>query len=324
MLEVNRVKKEKLIKPLTKKHHSQYEMRLTQLPIIATMLLAATICSSAQSAIESAEDLLQNKQWTKAERSYRQITDNDPSNGRAWYGLGSAALRLKDYKAARVAFQRSVDLKYNLPFSLYNLACADALGGNAPQALASLEKLVNVAPMMLTLGAAKDPDLAALREKPEFQQVLEKARTAVAPCLHDPRNRAFDFWLGDWDVSDNKSGASVGKSHIELSLDGCLLIENWSGKYGDTGKSFNHLDPESGNWRQYWVASNGSVNTYEGDIQDGVMHFTGTSRARGVAPASVRLTFRPHPDGSVEQIGEAPDTAGGWTVTYDFIYKKQK
>jgi len=299
-------------------------MTIAQLPLVAIILMAATIYSPAQSPIESAEDLLKSQQWAKAEEAYRQITDKDPSNGTAWYGLGSAALGLKNYKDARVAFQKSVDLKHNLPFSLYNLACADALAGDAPQALVSLEKLVNVSPKMLTLGAAKDPDLAALREKPEFKQILEKAATAVAPCLHDPRNRTFDFWLGDWDVFDRKSGNSVGKSHIELSLDGCLLIENWSGKFGDTGKSFNHLDPETGKWRQYWVASNGSVNTYEGDVQDGVMQLAGTSRARGAAPAPVRLTFRPHPDGSVEQIGEASGTNGGWTVTYDFIYKKQK
>jgi tetratricopeptide (TPR) repeat protein len=292
--------------------------------LLVAVLLAAAGYSSAQAGMERAEDLLKHQQWAKAEEEYRKVTDKEPSNGKAWYGLGSAALALKEYEAARVAFQKSVNLKQNLPFSLYNLACADALSGKAPEALSSLRQLITVSPLMLTLGAVKDPDLAGLRGNAEFQQILEQAAVAVAPCLHDPRNRAFDFWIGDWDVFDTKSRDKVGESHVELSLEKCVLIENWAGKYGDTGKSFNHLDPESGKWRQYWVSSNGSVNTYEGDVQDGVMHFSGISRARGAAPTAVRLTFRPKPDGSVEQIGEGLSAGNDWVVNYDFTYVKRK
>jgi hypothetical protein len=57
---------------------------------------------------------------------------------------------------------------------------------------------------------------------------------------HDPSARQFDFWIGRWQVS--QAGKPAGNNHIEKILDGCALLENWTGAQGGTGKSLNFFD----------------------------------------------------------------------------------
>ncbi|MEO8385623.1 MAG: hypothetical protein ABI583_10295, partial [Betaproteobacteria bacterium] len=45
------------------------------------------------------------------------------------------------------------------------------------------------------------------------------------PCT-SPAYRQFDFWIGDWDVT-NPAGKLVGTNLIKPILGGCVLHENW-------------------------------------------------------------------------------------------------
>lgn len=271
----------------------------------------------------AAAQLQQSPQAQKQREEFRQRLERDPSDGPAWYGLGVASLQLNDLATAINALQKSVDLGNNLAFANYNLACAYARSGDKQKALAALAQVASLAPR-LALQANKDSDLAGLRGESAFQQTLATAARAIAPCQDDAQNRQFDFWAGEWDVFDKKSGAKVGTSRVDTTLDGCLLIENWEGSVGGTGKSFNAVNPATGKWQQYWVASNGTVTLYDGEFTAGAMRYVGSSTSRGRPASHVRLTFTPLPDGTVEQHGEveSPST-GAWTTQYDFIYKRK-
>ena len=79
-----------------------------------------------------------------------------------------------------------------------------------------------------------DPLLAPLRGSPEFAAALQEQDRLLRPCRHDPRYRAFDYWLGTWDV--RPSGAPptspASENVVTLEYDGCVVVEHWTGAGG--------------------------------------------------------------------------------------------
>jgi hypothetical protein len=74
------------------------------------------------------------------------------------------------------------------------------------------------------------------------------------PCLKRPEHRQFDFWLGEWDVT-NAAGDPAGTNVVTSELDGCLIQEHWTGVFGGRGRSLNAYDSDTGTWHQTWVAA---------------------------------------------------------------------
>jgi hypothetical protein len=87
-------------------------------------------------------------------------------------GLGSMAAGL--LPRARKFFERSWVLG-NLPTAAYNLACVDLRESRQADALAELNRAIEAGfDDVVTLE--KDPDMAPLREKPEFSKFVEGAK----------------------------------------------------------------------------------------------------------------------------------------------------
>lgn len=201
------------------------------------------------------------------------------------------------------------------PVGRYNLACKHALAGERDAAFAWLDKAIAVG-----FGAVdtmeKDPDLVSLRGDARWPGVVARARARANPCKTLPEARQLDFWVGEWDVRD-PGGRLVGRSSIQLILNDCVVLENWSGALGGTGKSMNFWDQQHRRWQQTWVDDRGSVLEYTGHLVDGSMRYA-TADGR-------RLTFTPLPDGRVRQLAEASSDDGKrWTVRYDFTYSRRK
>ena len=95
----------------------------------------------------------------------------------------------------------------------------------------------------------------------------------VPPCSSDAHH-AFDFWLGEWDVSD-MDGNLAGENTIAVEEGGCVLVERWTSASGGTGQSYNFLDPATGKWRQLWI-SKGAVIDYSGGLTE-----TGSMKLEG-------------------------------------------
>jgi hypothetical protein len=49
----------------------------------------------------------------------------------------------------------------------------------------------------------------------------------------------LDFWISDWEVTDQTTGKKAGTSRIEKLLDGCVIHESWTGVDQYRGNSFN-------------------------------------------------------------------------------------
>ena len=90
-----------------------------------------------------------------------------------------------------------------------------------------------------------------------------------APCTQ-PAARAFDFWIGDWDVrqqilrQDGTWLAVPARTSVAPTLDGCALIERWEGRVAFfwegmdepapmKGLSVRAFDPRAGKWFIHWM-----------------------------------------------------------------------
>ncbi len=132
--------------------------------------------------------------------------------------------------------------------------------------------------------------------------------------------RQFDFWVGEWDVTEK--GKPAGHSRIERILDGCALLENWSGAGGSEGRSLNFFDRDDGRWHQAWIDAAGEALFLSGRFADGAMRLEGERRATGKQPAMRhRITWTRLPDGTVRQLWESsPPGSERWQVMFDGHY----
>jgi len=172
--------------------------------------------------------------------------------------------------------------------------------------------------MMTILGA-----LALL------QAALAGAQPAPQlPTCDSKQHAAFDFWVGEWDVSPNREGATkVADSRIERLFAGCAVGENWMPLNGPGGGSLNGYEPSTGLWYQFWIGSSPGRVEFIGGPVDGGMALTGYWRdfAGPGQHALVRQTFTAIDSETVRQHGEASTDHGlSWQTRYDFIYRRKR
>ena len=85
-----------------------------------------------------------------------------------------------------------------------------------------------------------------------FATVNGAARLSLKPCSAAAYHQ-FDFWLGQWDITE--AGAPAGTNVVEPLLGGCAIRENYlDPDGGSVGTSLNSYDADTRLWRQTWVA----------------------------------------------------------------------
>lgn len=142
---------------------------------------------------------------------------------------------------------------------------------------------------------------------------------APAPCS-GAQYRQFDFWVGDWKVT-NPDGELEGHNTVERILDGCALKESWRGAQGSRGYSFNTFDRMNGHWHQTWVDGDGLLLRLNGGLEDGSMVLRGNMPAPDGGEARTRITWTPRDDGTVRQHWEASRDGGEtWDTVFDGLY----
>lgn len=108
-----------------------------------------------------------------------------------WNASAIKAYRAKDYTTFLVDEKRALDMEPNNPRFLYNVACGEALQGNAHEAVRLLDQLLD---RKLDLGAQTDEDFSRIHGTPEWSgfearlATLRKpqVRSEVAFRLSDP------------------------------------------------------------------------------------------------------------------------------------------
>jgi hypothetical protein len=138
-----------------------------------------------------------------------------------------------------------------------------------------------------------------------------------------PEYRQFDFWVGTWDVAAN--GKHAGVNRIEKILDGCALLESWTGAGGYRGNSLNFYDASLRQWHQTWIDQAGNPLALDGTFADGKLTLSGArpGAASGETVAH-RIVWTPLPSGQVRQLWETSTDGGNtWAVAFDGLYTRQ-
>ena len=164
---------------------------------------------------------------------------------------------------------------------------------------------------------------STLSASPLAAETAAPSPPATASC-DSAQQRQFDFWLGQWDVT-NPAGQLAGHSRIEAILGGCVLLENWDSPSGVSGKSFNIFNAATGQWEQFWVDNRGSRLHLSGGLEAGNMVLRGvqdTADTKTGFKQRERITWTPNADGSVRQRWETSvDDGKTWKTSFDGLYR---
>jgi hypothetical protein len=149
------------------------------------------------------------------------------------------------------------------------------------------------------------------------------AATDSAPCARNPDNRQLDYWLGNWKIG---AEGSSGKAHstVSLSLDKCLVIENWDGGRGHYGQNIFGYSADDKSWYGMFADNEGRVHVFtSGKVSSGSAEFKGTSRGPNGETVWNRVkVVRLGPD-KVEQTWEkSSDNGTTWNTAFRGEYSR--
>lgn len=148
------------------------------------------------------------------------------------------------------------------------------------------------------------------------------AQTDCACC--DAVYAQFDFWVGEWNVSDS-NGKMLGENKITKKEGNCLLMEQWTGGSGTTGISMNYYDKSDSTWNQLWVDNQGNILKLKGIFTSGKMVLKGSLQESPKGEMVYnQISWSPDPEGTVTQIWEVYNQEGDKLQTlFKGIYSRK-
>ena len=145
---------------------------------------------------------------------------------------------------------------------------------------------------------------------------------AQRPTCNAPAHRQFDFWVGDWTVTDSAGKTVFGTNNVTREEDGCLIHEHWAGSKGGTGQSLNYYDPATSRWVQVWVDNAGGNLRLEGTLEDGKMVMLATAPGPNNTTVQHRAIWSKEADGRVRQYWRSSSDGGKtWNLVIDGYYR---
>ncbi len=297
------------------------ELVATLLSAILTLSAGASARAQTSSPAQEAGALFQSQKWDEASKAYEALTKAEPQNGQAWLRLGVSLLNLNKPAEAVAPLQKAVEILRG-PVAMYALGSAYAGMKDKEKAFEWLNK-ASAAGFAQPARLENDPNLAGLRDDARFKAVFEGTERNARPCKYAPEARQFDFWVGEWDVQ--AGGLSVGTNVIERLEEGCLIMENWTGRGGGTGKSMNFYDPVVKKWRQTYIGNNQAVWEMSGEYRDGAMRYEGEVHTPNGAKTLTRVTlYNLSPDRIRHTQDDSTDGGKTWTNVWDSVYVRKK
>lgn len=137
--------------------------------------------------------------------------------------------------------------------------------------------------------------------------------------------RAFDFWIGEWEVVNSTDGKPAGTSIISREEGGCVIRENWTSAIaGYTGTSLNFYNKDTQQWEQLWVDNSGAHLKLKGDRRNDQMILVSDEFTKDDGKNyRNRITWTQNSDGTVRQLWEVLQGEKVVSTAFDGLYKKQ-
>ncbi len=290
-------------------------------------LLLICSFSFAQDNRQLADSLYYNDHFSEARDLYEVLVQEDPGDPLLTYRLGYVNYRLGNLDRGIELIKRCLELNNGaspvLTYTAWSrLAKIYSLKNEKETALFWLEKAVEKGYNGLK-EFEEEPHFDSIRETPKFQELKERLERKTFPCRFDSRFKAFDFWVGEWEVYASGTANKVGYSLVQKVSEGCAILENWSSLVTPhTGKSLNYYNSDQGFWEQFWQGSRNDRQYFSnGHFADERMQFdyTDTTGRKG------KLMFYKLADGSVRQYSETETEKGSgqFVPAYDLTYKRK-
>jgi hypothetical protein len=155
--------------------------------------------------------------------------------------------------------------------------------------------------------------------------LFAQTKGAVKNPCQDPQGhpefRQLDFWAGTWEVFNKDK--KLSDVRVDKILNDCALAETWSAAgAGHDGRGLSSYDVLTKRWHYYWVADNGYMSHWDGDLMGNELRFvrqppdpTGGTRLR-------RWSLFNLPDGTVREL--SLDNGKTWTTEYDYLWTRTK
>lgn len=148
---------------------------------------------------------------------------------------------------------------------VFRAECLRSTVHSGPAMTHTFVRLAKTGTLILPLVAA------AVLSEPSVAQDAQD----VHPCT-TPEARAFDFWIGDWQIHQRilrEDGTWLGleaKTSVSPAIDGCALIERWEGEVQFFWEgmqapepmkalSVRAYDPRTGQWYIHWMDTRARV-----------------------------------------------------------------
>lgn len=250
------------------------------------------------------------------------LSASEGVSGEDWFSLAVRARAAGDRDTAEKALTNAATELSPVRIQLERARLAATMG-DAEGAVTVLEQLSSGG-FAAVSAISDDPVFATLEGNARFDAVIRDMSTRAYPCTQDDAFRAFDFWIGDWDVHQ-ADGQFAGTNRIQAEEAGCVLTEHWTGVVGGTGSSINYLDKVSDEWVQVWNSQGGAQISMRGGMTEQGMRLVGRIHYVGNGTtAPFRGLWTPLDDGRVRQFFEQ-STDGGetWAPWFEGFYSRQ-
>jgi hypothetical protein len=136
----------------------------------------------------------------------------------------------------------------------------------------------------------------------------------MGPCSL-PEDRQFDFWLGDWNLTEITPRGDVfqGTNNITSDDAGCVLEEDY--RSGGQGRSVSLYSRIDGRWHQTYIDSMGNRLILIGSFEGGRM----------LLNAGATRSYWQPVDGNTVRFVQEQSRDGGqtWTPYFDSRYTRR-
>ncbi|MDX1941482.1 MAG: tetratricopeptide repeat protein [Saprospiraceae bacterium] len=299
----------------------------------ALVLMATSIALSAQNTtppqLQKADSLYTAGNMEAAYKLYSSYLKDNQALPITYARMGFACYRIGQFDEAIQYLQQGLDKNpaaTSLPTFQARMAMAYGSKKDNAKALEWLEK-AQLSGYFNLFEMDNEPGFANIRDEPKFQEIYKAVTLNAYPCMSDSMARAFDFWIGDWEVYATGTSVRVGSNLIERFAGGCGILENWT-PYNSpfSGKSINYYESTTGDWRQIWVGSGRTGATYyeKGKYYDGALRFTyKRTNPNGQEVTGNFIFYNLGPNRVRQYLEQSTDGGKTHTVVYDFTYLRK-
>ncbi|WP_417622463.1 hypothetical protein [Parasphingorhabdus sp.] len=161
---------------------------------------------------------------------------------------------------------------------------------------------------------------------PVHAQPAPPPAAKAPPACATGDHRAFDFWIGHWEVTAAGQDQPTAVNRISREHGGCVIREDYTTKGGYTGMSMSFYDAARQKWHQTWMGADGSALFIEGGLNaEGAMVLSNRNPPYYQENMAInRITWTPRADGSVRQHWQSSSDGGvSWSTVFDGLYVRK-